>query len=45
MKKLIYFALVLPMAMLVIACGEKTKSNPEGLVNTDGRDERYGSLP
>ena len=29
MKKLIYFALVLPMAMLVIACGEKTKSNPE----------------
>ena len=30
MKKLIYFALVLPMAMLVIACGEKTKSNPEG---------------
>ena len=40
MKKLIYFALVLPMAMLVIACGEKTKSNPE-----DGRDERYGSLP
>ena len=25
MKKLIYFALVLPMAMLVIACGEKTK--------------------
>ena len=31
MKKLIYFALVLPMAMLVIACGEKTKSNPEVL--------------
>ena len=29
MKKLIYFALVLPMAMLVIACGNKTKSNPE----------------
>ena len=29
MKKLIYFALVFPMAMLVIACGEKTKSNPE----------------
>ena len=38
MKKLIYFALVLPMAMLVIACGEKTKSNPEA-------DSRYGSLP
>ena len=29
MKKLFYFALVLPMAMLVIACGDKTKSNPE----------------
>ena len=42
MKKLIYFALVLPMAMLVIACGEKTKSNPEA---DSRRDERYGSLP
>ena len=29
MKKLFYFALVLPMAMLVIACGDKTKENPE----------------
>lgn len=29
MKKLFYFALVLPMVMLVIACGDKTKENPE----------------
>ena len=29
MKKLFYFALILPMVMLMIACGEKTKSNPE----------------
>ena len=29
MKKLFYFALVLPMAMLVIACGDSKKSNPE----------------
>lgn len=29
MKKMVYLALVLPMAMLVIACGDKTKSNPE----------------
>lgn len=29
MKRLFYFALVLPMVMLMIGCGEKTKSNPE----------------
>lgn len=29
MKKLFYFALIIPMVMLMIACGEKTKSNPE----------------
>lgn len=29
MRKLVYFALILPAAMLVIACGESSKSNPE----------------
>ena len=29
MRKLFYFALILPAAMLVIACGESSKSNPE----------------
>lgn len=29
MKRLSYFALVLPMVMFMIGCGEKTKSNPE----------------
>ena len=29
MRKLFYFALVLPMAMFIIACGESKKENPE----------------
>ena len=29
MRKLFYFVLILPAAMLVIACGESSKSNPE----------------
>ena len=29
MRKLFYFVLILPAAMLVIACGENSKSNPE----------------